>query len=430
MHVRFPFGTDVLRVDIPDGWVGNRVLRPRNVAPLEALESELGHALAQPMMAPPLEELIAQAKGAICLCLDGAGEPQAAASLLTALLRWMDLRQIARDSLSCLLAAPLPLTGEDIAGWARNLPADLWNGMRVEVHRPESAECAAQPPPGSGPAGAGSLRLNRVWSAAALRILVSVVKPDPLWGYTGGRAAVAPGLADEVGRKAMALDPERLSQPACRPGVLQNNPFHLLSMQAMRLAPPQFAIHLTANASGQVAGVFAGDAVQTHLAAVHDHRERLEPALAEPMDIVVTSGGGAPGDSTLLALIPSILSASRLLKPDGTLVVFSACAGGAGPEPFRAVLRSLESPQAYLEKAGRVGISSLEGALLHPLFHLLRAHEVLAHIPGVDEDDLWRMGFTPVPKAEEAISLAMESHGQQCKIAAVPDGKITLGRIN
>lgn len=426
MHVKLPYGSETRLVDIPDGWVGNRVLRSPRVEPIADLDSAVDAALQNPICSPPLAEVV-PAKADVCLAIDGTCPAQTLLPLVKTLLRWLkSYRSIPADRVKILLIPP-PL---DRFGPTDD-PSAALRATGVEGVVAVGDDDGASPYPLAGTMKSGlPLHLHPVWMGSPNRIAIGFVRPIPLWGYGGGRAVVLPGLADAQTRLRSLSDPDRLASPFATPGNLRDNPFHLLSIEAMQAAPPVFALHVLLNRDGETAAIFAGDPVQGHLAAVNDHRTRFEPALAEPMDIVLTGAGGHPHDATLASSIRSLVSAARLLKPEGTLVALSRCAEGIGPADFEALLRQIDGgPAGFFQRVAQGRYTSPYLPLVHQLCRLLSEHEVLFHTQGIEEDDLWSFGLTPVPDPMEAITLAMETHGQECKIAVVPDGWPTQGRV-
>jgi nickel-dependent lactate racemase len=239
---------------------------------------------------------------------------------------------------------------------------------------------------------------------------------------------VLPGLAGVECKRDFLGDGQRLAHAAALPGVLRDNPFHLLALEALQKAPPQFAVHFTANRDDAPAALFAGECIQSHLAAVNDYRTRMEVVLPQLMDVVVTGCGGWPQDSTLADAVRSMVSASRILRPEGTLIVVAACDRGIGPPAFEKVLRLAQSPRDYFQLAAREDFSNPYVWLTHQYYKVLAHHEVIFCTPGIEADDLWKFGLTPAPELADAIHVAMENYGQDCRIAAIPEGWRTTVR--
>ncbi len=451
MHVRFAYGTDSLLLDIPDGWVGNRVLRMRKAEASPDVHAAISAAFASPVADGTAEQALGRGAG-LCIAVEAGLRPEPLEPVVAALLGWLDEHlkpDWGRSSL--LLTHPLAdwLAAMSRGPWVERAAAGRLRVLRHRgiVPRPAATDAASSASSGSpapsGPSataspavevgaiasGAFPLQLNETWVRAERRLLVSLVEPEALWGFSGGRAAILPGLADGDSRRRFLGGPRALGHPASRPGELRDNPFHRLALEGMAAAPPHWALHFTAGADGRPTAFFAGDPVQSHLAAVNEYKRALQPELASPMDIVMTAAGGTPLDSTLAGAVFSLAWASTLMRPGGTIVIFASCDKGIGPAAFEHLLRASKNPPGFqrILASGDMRIPYLW--LANMLYQVLATHEVLFYTEGIAHDDLWALGLTPVPDAIEAVSLAMESHGQECKIAVAPEGCRTLARL-
>ncbi len=426
MHVKIGYGTNSILVDIPDGWVGNRVLRIPRVEPVTDLSGWFEAGLTECPPAVDLDKALATTGSQACIAVDPSSGLPALLPVLQGFLHWIETRHaFTPDRIQILLAGlqgdwAYPAGFEDL--FAQQLP-----GIRTRQCGPDT--------PASEFVHLGELdtdlplSIHRAWTESDARVLISPVSPSPLWGYSGGAPALVSGLAGPDTRTAFLNHPERLNHPAARPGEVDSNPYQALALKALGKASPHLAIHLTLNRENQVAGIFCGDCAQSHAEAIADHHTRLEPSLNEPVDILLTGGGGDPYDRTLAGTIRSMMSATRLLKPDGTLVILGACEDGLGPEPFVEALRETLQSDDWLEKVGRGELKSDSLWLAHQFHQVLSGREVLFFSEHLPEDDLWEIGLTPAPSAMDAISLAMESHGQECRIAVIPEGWPTLVRL-
>jgi len=426
MHVKFPYGQTTRLVDIPDGWVGNRVLRAARAEPFDDLDAGLEASLQAPIVSAPLSELIPP-KTDLCLAVDGMPSQGAASEFTAVVLRALQAHaRIPSDRVEVLMTRPLEGFRNEVP-WPCYKDLESLGARRVEV----AGAGESGPYPSAGTLRNGiPLHLHPGWVNARFRVSLSVVEPMLLWGYSGGRTVVLPGLADSQTRQICLGDAIRLADPAAVPGVLRDNPYHHMSLEAFQAAPPNFTIHLLLNREERPVAFLSGDPIQSHLAAVDLHRERFEPPLSERMDIVLSGAGGSPHDDTIASTIRSLVSAAQILKSDGTIVLYAKCAEGIGPAAFEDLLRQAEGgPAGFLQHVAPDNASHPYLPLACMLHQVLSEHEVMIHADGVSEEDLWAFGFTPVPDPMEAISLAMETHGQECKIAVIPDGWQTLGRL-
>lgn len=424
MNVRIAFGRDTILVDIPDGWIGNRVLRLPRLNPLCDLSAALDTCFQNPICAPPPADVF-RADCDLCIAVDETARARPLLALIPPLLHWLENHlSLSRERITLLLTDPASewsvSDGEPSLQSLIDLP-----GCRIETHRrDESAEC----PPAAMLSPGLPLALNKTWSESPQRMALGLVEPRLLWGYSGGRTLVLPGLAGAETTRAFLSDFTRLSHPASVPGVLRDNPFHLLALEALRQVPPQFALYFLVNREDEPVALFGGEGMQSHLAAVNEYRDRMEVVLPRLMDVVVTGCGGWPQDSTLADSVRSMVSASRILRPEGTLIVAAACERGIGPPAFEKLLRLAQSPREYFRLSESRDLANPWAWLAHQFYAILSRHEVIFCTQGIEPDDLWNFGLTPAPELAEAIHVAMETYGQDCRIAAIPEGWRTTVR--
>jgi len=163
------------------------------------------------------------------------------------------------------------------------------------------------------------------------------------------------------------------------------------------------------------------------MTAITRVRDKKRTQLKEPMDIVITSGGGAPADSTLWRVLDSISAALPVLKEDGTIIVSAKMEDGYGPAPLEQILMACRTPAGF-EKRFSSGTNFVPGQwIVQRLYDILGAHEVICHTGDtLDDDALWEAGLTPAHDIQEAVEVAMQGHGQRCKICALLDGPFSL----
>jgi nickel-dependent lactate racemase len=129
------------------------------------------------------------------------------------------------------------------------------------------------------------VKLSNRFGEADLKICISGVKKHGLAGYGGGAKAIIPGVAafeaishlhDVVNRKYRTTE------------CYVNNPVRLDIEHAARMANVDMSINIVMNGDRNVAGVFAGDIVDAHRAAVRVAHENYHTDLPkEPADVVI-----------------------------------------------------------------------------------------------------------------------------------------------
>ncbi len=419
MNIRLPFGDDTVPIDVPDNWINGRCYRSfRFEAALDPAIAVVS-AIEEPVGAS-FPDLVADKSEAVVVV--DASEWDTLSPVLPAFLEMLEEQSLAAGRHITILFTNglwMPFDQEFLE---QAVPGELRSRYTVLLHDPKSSPAAHLGTVGNDI----PLEINSTYVDSALKILFGPVRPDPVMGFTGGRSMVLPGLASERTIRAFYRY-DLLSGDAIRYGVIRDNPLHIAASEALMSAGCDFVVSPLLSPEGGIAEVIAGDALQSVMTAINKAREKMRITLKEPMDIVITTGGGGPWDATLFGVFDAISGSLPVLKENGTIIVAAQMAGGFGPRPLESLLMACRSPRGF-EKKFKSGTNFVPGQwIVQRLYSVLKDYEVICHTgPGMKEDQLWNAGLTPAQSLQDAIEVAMQSHGQRCKICALPDGPFSL----
>jgi nickel-dependent lactate racemase len=422
MFVRLACGTDTVPVDVPDNWINGRNYRAKPIEPCLDVRAELMAVLST---LPTGLSTLADGKRHCVIAVDPS-HPQVIGELLPALIEMIeDETSLQKDQLTILVANTLdhPYRNADL----RKLMDDgTRKSYRVVLHNPLAPEAATS----LGPSSRGiPMTVNKVYLQADLRIILGAVAPDLLLGFSGGRSVLSPGLSS-IDTLRLLYHPSVVGYPTVRYGNFRDNPIHVHAMETVQKAGCDLCISAVMCPEGAVSRLFAGHFGQSHFQAMTAIREAMTVTVKEPMDIVVTSGGGAPRDNTLHSIVPALAAVAPVLKPDGTIVIAGDLGGGLGPDYFAQAMRAADSLDELVRILSRDDHKLVPCQWTAQILHsILKSHEVILFSKTMAEEDVWKLGLTPARDMNDAILGAMESHGQRCKIAALPDGPDCLGSV-
>ncbi len=423
MHINLAYGAESVNIDVPDNWINGRCYRPHPMVECADAHAELMAAISALPENLMLTHVL-DGKGTCAIALDG-GSPAVCRELLPPLLEIIeDESEISPDNFIILVANRLlnPLTQDDL----RLLIDDhVLNHYRVVLHDPANTE-------GIVTLGESSkkvpLSVNKLYKDAEAKIILGGVAPDLLSGFSGGRAVVMPGLSGKETLKAI-YDFNHIADKNSRFANFRDNPFHIAGIETVAAAGCDLAISAVLNPQGKITKVFAGHYGGSHIQAMTSAREAMAVRVKEPMDIVVTSGGGHPYDSTLAQVVNAICAVEHVLKPEGTIVISAALEAGLGPKAFADIVRENRGVHKTLERLS-MNKKFVPGQwIAQRLYTILMDHEIILFNKEMDEGMIWDSGLTPSKDLNEAILGAMESHGQRCKIVALPDGPRGIGEV-
>jgi len=423
MNIKLAYGTELVPIDVPDNWINGRCYRPHPMTGCADARAELMAMLSGMPVEQQLEQ-VAQGKSNCAIAVD-SDNPALFTELLPALIEIIeDASSIHAKDITLVLSNRMsnPLRGSELGAL---LHSDLISRHRVELHDPGNPDAWITVGESSRKV---PITVNRTYHNAELKIILGGVRPDLILGFTGGRAVIMPGLAGKPTLKAM-FSPKFVGDRNARFGNFRDNPFHMTGVESVNAVGCDLAISAMMTPNGEICRVFAGHFGASHLQAMTGLRDAMSVRVKEPMDIVVTSAGGSPSDNTLASVVTTICSVQPVLKPGGTIVIAAALEHGLGPEPFARLVANHQSIPAILERLA--GANSLMPAeyLAQKFYSVLKEHEVILFNKTMPEADIWKTGLTPSRDMNEAVLGAMESHGQRCKIVALPEGPHGIGEV-
>jgi len=133
------------------------------------------------------------------------------------------------------------------------------------------------------------IELNRFYVEADLKIATGLVESHFMAGASGGRKAVCPGIISEKGTYVFH-SAVLMADPNARDLNLEGNPVHLESLEVAQTVGVDFLVNVTVDHEFHVTGVFAGDLVKAHEAAV-EHLKKSVQVESSAADVVITHGG-------------------------------------------------------------------------------------------------------------------------------------------
>jgi nickel-dependent lactate racemase len=413
-----------LAIDVPDNWINGRCYRPFHLEPASKPRAEVISAVSSPV---GLEGSFADAvlgRRNCCVVVDVSRPGVLGETLSTFLAELEAASGLVSGDVRLLVANSIwqPVTPDILRD---RLDPEILSRYNVILHNPfNAADCARIGTLGSDI----PLTVNRAYLDADLKVVFGPVEPHLILGFVGGRALILPGISHESTVRSL-LGFQRVADPAIRFGNIRDNPIHMAGLEAMSVAGCDLAACILPSATGTTSRVLVGEPGQTFMAAIGSLREKLTVRVKEPMDIVVCSSGGAPYDSTLFKVIDTISAVAPVLKPGGTIVMCATCTDEFGPYPLRELLLSSGGPKGFERRYSRSTHLVPGQWVAQRFFDLLNRHEVILHSRGIADDDLWAAGLTPTQDLQEAIEVAMQGHGQRCKICALPDGPFSLAAV-
>lgn len=247
-----------------------------------------------------------------------------------------------------------------------------------------------------------AVRINRRAVECDRLILIGAALYHYHAGFGGGRKMLVPGVAarDTIAHNhSLTLDPDadRLL-PTVGPGVLDGNPVAEEMLESARLCEPDLLINTVLDPDGRLVGVFTGDLDLAHRAACRLAEQVFRIDLHAAYDLVVASAGGAPD---WVQSHKALYSASRVVRPDGRIILFAPCPEGLGGERFRHWLTRPTIEQLYRELRASREVNGQTA-----LSTRLRGGQTIL-ITGLNAGDRADLGVATAPDLAAALRMAL-----------------------
>lgn len=191
--------------------------------------------------------------------------------------------------------------------------------------------------PGTSYSGA-PVKLNRLFAKADYKIVIGLVEPHFMAGFSGGRKTLCPGLSSlETIQHFHGY--EFLSHASVVTGQLAGNPCHEEALSVARLAGVDFSIQVVMNREKKIVKVFAGDLFESHDDACNYASQKACPVVDAEADVVVTGCGGYPLDATFYQCVKALVAALPCVRNGGTIIAAGGCVEGVGSQTYENILR-------------------------------------------------------------------------------------------
>lgn len=419
MRVKLDYGKTGLEVNLPhDRIVGPLEIQP--APPLEDPQAAVEQMLLNPIGTPPLRELAIGKKSA-CILICDITRPVPNKLLLPLILRTIEEAGVPRDKITILVATGMhrpnegreliELVGEEIAA---NYRCENHNGHNLHEHTYLGTTDRNVP-----------VWIDARYVSADLKITTGLIEPHLMAGYSGGRKLICPGIAALETIKVWH-GPDFLEHPNADCGILAGNPVHEENTRIGLLAGCDFIVNVTLNKDRQVTSVVAGDMIQAFERGVEFIRNVVKAEVAEPCDIVVTSGAGYPLDTTFYQTVKGLTGALPVVKQGGTIIIAASMTEGIGSPEFQSLFRDNATLEIFMQRILGKDYFVMDQWQLEELAKVRRKCKVKVVTQGLPRETLEGLFVESAPSVEQAVAESLQEYGAQARIAVIPKGPYVL----
>ena len=414
MKLTFGFGKGTQEVDVSKRLLlGELHANPVTVELTE--EEELRRALASPIGAPPLSELVHPGEKIVLVTSD-ITRPMPTWKVMPALLDLLYGAGCAPSDITLVFAlgSHRHQTDEE----KRHLAGErAWSEIRCIDSDPE--DCVLL-----GTTSAGTpVAVTRTVAEADRVICLGNIEYHYFAGYSGGAKAIMPGCSTP---EAIQANHSMMVRPECCAGSLEGNPLRADIEEAGRILGIDYIVNVVLSEHKEILRAVAGDPVLAHREGCRFLDSLYLKELPAPADIVIVSQGGAPKDLNLYQTQKALDNAAHAVRDGGAIILIGSCAEGLGSAVFEEWMNDAKRPEDLIERV-RTNFR-LGGHKAAAIAMVLRRAAVFL-VSDLPDETVRNCFLTPAKSARAALREARKLVGADAKILAMPYGGSTLPKV-
>ena len=414
MKLEFGFGKGIQTVELPeDNLMG--VLTANTVEYDLTGEDEVERALAEPIGAPKLEEVVKPGEK-IAIVTSDITRPCPTWQIMPALLRHLYAAGVKREDITLVFAlgSHRHHTPEEM----QHLAGDLaYNEITCVDSNPD--DCINLGVTKSGT----PVDITRVVAEADRRICLANIEYHYFAGYSGGAKSIMPGVSN---RAAIQSNHSMMVRPEAHAGRLAGNPIREDIEEAAAICGIDYIVNAVLDEHKQIIKAVAGDVTAAHRAGCAFLDTLYRKEIAKKADIVLVSQGGAPKDLNLYQTQKALDNAKHAVRDGGVIVLIGSCKEGLGEKTFQQWIEEATCPKDLIDRVQ--ADFKLGGHKAAAIAMVLENADVYL-VSEMPEELTKKCFLTPFSSAQQALDAAFAKLGQDASVLAMPYGGSTLPQL-
>ena len=417
MDVELNYGRGTVRVRLPAD-LDVTVVRKPVMPVLGHPEAAVAQALREPVGAAPLCDEAAGKRSA-CILICDITRPVPNRLLLQPIIRQLMEAGIEPERILVMVATGLhrPNLGAELA----ELVGDPWVLETVQVVNHDARDDAAHVHLGTTPHGT-SVRLDRRFVEADLKVVTGLVEPHFMAGYSGGRKVIAPGVAHK--ETITTFHSSRfMADPRADNCVLEGNPLHREQLAIVGMLGRVLAVNTVIDEERRLSFVNFGEVLASHAVAVEFAARYTRVEIPRRFRTVITSAAGYPLDKTYYQTVKGMVAPLDILEPGGDLIILSECSEGMGSREYVDAQRRLIAlgMDGFADDIGRKRYADVDEWQTQMQLKPMRAGTVHLYAPTLATEARALTGVGTVDSVEAAVAASVRRTGDR-RVAVIPEG--------
>jgi nickel-dependent lactate racemase len=421
MRVHLAYGRHGLDVELPPRV---QVVEPRPVPGVVDEKTAIRQALAAPISAPPLRDVVRRGDRVVVVHSD-LTRPMPNHRVLPVLLAELEAAGVVREDITLLnaLGTHRRQTPQELAEMLGQAVVDRYHCVQHDAWDDDNLISLGHTSFGH------PVRVNRRYMEADVKILTGFIEPHFFAGFSGGPKGVLPSIAgaDSVLTNHGA---KMIGHPRATWGVTEGNPIWEEMLEVALKTEPTFLLNVTLNRAREITGVFAGDLYQAHAAGCESVRESAMVPVPHEFDIVVTTNSGYPLDLNLYQAVKGMSAAAQVVRKGGSIIIAAECWDGI-PEhgEYANLLRAATSPRELLERIEAPEFACQDQWEAHIQALIQLQADVFVYSDGLSDVQIHQALLNPCHSIEDTMAELLQDHGAEARVCVLPDGPQTIPYI-
>ena len=406
-EVRLPYGSTMIQITIPKENIAF-ILEPAQYPQVTDVAKEIHRSLAQPIASQPIRELAKKSKRVVILA-DDLTRITPVKQILPPLIAELHEAGLHNDNMKIIIALGTHrrMTNGEIES---KFGGDVQDSIRIENHDCHAKENLVQV---QDSRSRYPIWINREFAESDLKIGLGNVQPHDCAGWSGGSKILLPGIAGEETTDLMHLIAGYIP-PEKRLGIPEN-PVRVEMDSVAKKVGLDLIVNTVLNVQKQIVGLFFGNVVKAHRAAIQRAKPIFCPSIRERADVVVVSSH--PADLDYWQAMKGVAAGFQTLKKGGTMILVTPCPEG------------IAQPHPEFEKSGTLPLNEIKRRIRDKEFKDLAAAGLLMDharfrarfklifvSQGLNDRMCEKLGVERMDTLEEAIAEERQARGGRMRM--------------
>lgn len=421
MDILLNYGKNGLKINLDKDWHA-KVIENQEMPIIDDPVSAVSKALLEGVNSGSLEEE-AKGKSSACILICDITRPVPNGLILPQIIKHLVKAGIKKRSITILVATGLhrPNKGDElleIVGSKKVL--DTINVKNHYARRDEDHVTLCTSKFGF------PIRIDRRFALSDLKIIIGLVEPHFMAGYSGGRKLVIPGIADHKTITGFH-SAKFIEHPKSRNCNLKGNPIHEFQLEGIRKLSNLFGVNVVIDENRHLSFINFGDIEKSHDTAVQYLKKYVEIKVCEKFSTIFTSAGGYPLDKTYYQTVKGMVGAMDILKPGGDLIIVSECSEGMGSKEYGDAQKLLFKlgQQSFLKQLQAREYAQIDEWQTEMQLKPMRIGNIHLFAPKLSEKDKKYTCVNNIDDLNATIS-ELKERSDNKKIAIIPQGPYTI----